>query len=177
VNGSQGLRLHYDGTGWKSTFDEVVSQYSAVWGTGFDDVYVLGRVPNQAAALHFDGNAWTNENGPTWFDASPVVSLDRIWGTGPDNIFAAGTAVVHYDGARWNRLMEPNSFGIHGWSNAKDRTLIVGDAGRITQYDGTTWRDMTSGTKESLGAVWGVGSADVFVVGNNATILHYSCDK
>lgn len=44
--------------------------------------------------------------------------------------------------------------------------FAVGWGGTILHYNGTDWRVMTSGTGETLSAVWGSSNADVFAVGN-----------
>ncbi len=53
-------------------------------------------------------------------------------------------------------------------------TLAVGDGGMILRFDGTTWTKMTSNVSANLHAVWGTSPTNVYAVGDNATILHYS---
>jgi hypothetical protein len=50
----------------------------------------------------------------------------------------------------------------------------VGVGGTILHYDGATWSPMSSGTTNSLQAVWCSSGSDVFAVGYGGTILHYS---
>jgi len=44
----------------------------------------------------------------------------------------------------------------------------------IVHYDGSSWSKMSSGTSNPLWAVWGSSGNDVFAVGLDGTILHYS---
>ncbi|MFO0621394.1 MAG: hypothetical protein U0745_08360 [Polyangia bacterium] len=60
------------------------------------------------------------------------------------------------------------------WS-AGDRSVIaVGDEGLILRFNGSTWTKMTSNTTSNLLAVWGLSPSNIYAVGENATILHYS---
>jgi len=46
--------------------------------------------------------------------------------------------------------------------------------GAILHYDGSTRSKMDAGTIRTLRGVWGSSSSDVFAVGEDGTILHYS---
>ena len=63
------------------------------------------------------------------------------------------------------------------WGVASDDVFAVGSRGTILHYDGSTWSNMRSGTKENLEGVWGTASDDVFAVGEDGTILHYDGEK
>lgn len=60
------------------------------------------------------------------------------------------------------------------WGSSGNDVFAVGDNGTILHYDGTQWRQMNSGTSETLYDVWGVSGSDVFAVGTGGTILHYA---
>jgi photosystem II stability/assembly factor-like uncharacterized protein len=62
-----------------------------------------------------------------------------------------------------------NAFGVHG--SAADNVFAVGDSGRISRFDGTTWTRMESPTTASLADVWVAGPGSAFAVGNRGTIL------
>jgi hypothetical protein len=49
----------------------------------------------------------------------------------------------------------------------------VGDYGTILHHEGSDWSVMNSGTTENLYEVWGSSGANVFIVGDNGTILQY----
>jgi hypothetical protein len=52
--------------------------------------------------------------------------------------------------------------------------IAVGDEGLILRFNGSTWTKMTSNTTSNLLAVWGLSPSNIYAVGENATILHYS---
>jgi photosystem II stability/assembly factor-like uncharacterized protein len=64
-------------------------------------------------------------------------------------------------------------FGVWGYSDTN--AFFVGAGGTIGHFDGTSWRLQTSGTVNTLRGVTGVDPAsNIFVVGDNGTILHSS---
>ncbi|UCD24761.1 MAG: Ig-like domain-containing protein [Gemmatimonadota bacterium] len=54
-------------------------------------------------------------------------------------------------------------FGV--WGTSPSDIHAVGALGTILHYDGTEWRDMTSGTNDYLYSVWGGSSSDVYAHG------------
>ena len=63
----------------------------------------------------------------------------------------------------------------HGvWGSSGNNVFAVGASGRILNYDGTVWNQMTPVTGNTLEDVWGTSGSDVFAVGGSGTILH--CD-
>ncbi|MCH7716623.1 MAG: Ig-like domain-containing protein, partial [Gemmatimonadetes bacterium] len=123
----------------------------------------------------FNGNVAT-------VDATGVVTAAEV---GQAIIFAqsgseVGSAVVTVTNSTaipvstWNTIANPASNTLWSvWGTASSRTVAVGNAGTILEYDGTTWSTMTSGTTTDLHHVWGAASDDIFAVGNAGTILHY----
>lgn len=109
----------------------------AVWGTSDGrDVFVAGAVGNSGAIAHFDSVMWGAIT-------VPATRLDAIWGSGPRDVFAAGTApsgagetILHYTGSSW------------------------------------TPQPLPAGTPQ-LFRIAGAGPNDVFAVGANGTILRY----
>lgn len=59
------------------------------------------------------------------------------------------------------------------WGTSNKDIWIVGEYGRISHFDGTTWTQVASGVSESLRGVGGSGPSDVWAIGDKATILHY----
>jgi len=58
------------------------------------------------------------------------------------------------------------------WGSGKNDVWVVGSAGTIAHFDGTTWTTIPSGTKETLRAVWGSSATDVWVVSTPGVLLH-----
>ncbi|WP_428263550.1 glucosyltransferase-I [Haliangium sp.] len=187
VVGYEGLIMHYDGAEWNVVESSVwdrsnsypTANLRAVWGSGPNDVYVVG----DGVVLHYDGVEWA-----AVFDDSPY-RFNAVWGSGADHVFVVGDmytgaegdtyfspgVILHYDGERWSEaLFEPGLGGV--WGSGPDDVFAVGDEGRILHYDGYVWSNMDSGVSDilnSLYAVWGSGPNDVFAVGLWGMMLHY----
>ena len=82
-----------------------LAQLYDVWGSGPDDVWVAaalraGDQASAAAALHWDGAAWTGSHVDPDLGAFELVS-----GSGPRDVwFVAGDrTIAHFDGSAWTR--------------------------------------------------------------------------
>jgi len=64
--GTGALVLRWDGTAMETAYDQPIyhtTQLTTVHGRAADDVYAVGGFSN-AAVVHFDGTAWTDESPP-----------------------------------------------------------------------------------------------------------------
>ncbi len=77
----------------------------------------------------------------------------------------------------WTTVMNTGA-GTNGiramWSSGDTFVIAVGDGGMILQWDGATWKPMTSGVTNTLRAVFGTSPTNVYAVGDGGTVLHYS---
>jgi hypothetical protein len=96
-----------------------------------------------------------------------------VWGTGPDDVWAAGGTVdhglvVHSDGSSWTEV-ETGAPAMLWWvyGFAADDVYAVGEQGLILHYDGESWQRAESGTHRSLYGVWGASGDDVWIVGGD----------
>ena len=76
----------------------------AVWGTSFDDVFVVGE---PGVILHFDGSSWrVHESGTR-------ASLNGVWGGSGTDVYVVGRQldgtglILHYDGTGWREMLAP----------------------------------------------------------------------
>jgi len=166
--------LRYNGTSWSIVTSG--TEYYAVWGSGSDDVFVVGY---SGTVLHYDGWTWASMTSGTG------INLKAIWGSGSTDVFAigggtfgygSGPAVIqHYDGWAWSPMVTGSTKDLMSvWGSSAQDVFAVGDVGTILHYAGVSWSAMPSGTSACLYDVWGSGSNDVFAVGNSGTILHYN---
>ncbi|MCH8253407.1 MAG: hypothetical protein IID36_13245, partial [Planctomycetes bacterium] len=163
---------------WGSAFDaSTVGFLSSVWGTGPDDVFVVGGLEDQGEGYHFDGTDWRKMKLPI------VPLLVWVFGFAPDDVWAVGLdgGVVHYDGADWTRIATGTSEDLWGiWGASSDDLWIVGgDVGTgaplLMHFDGDTAFtpvDLAESDRlpTSLFKVWGIGSS-IFAVGENGYIV------
>jgi hypothetical protein len=135
---------------WKWKVDPGVQSF------GFQ-VYVSARVPNEQGVLR-----WTREQGD-------VVSRDlfTIWGTGPNDMWAAGSGVMMYNnGTRW--VVIPGDWKgvveIHG-SGTDDVWAVGGGYGEIHHFNGRRW-SLVPAINENWSAVWAGAPDNAYVVGS-----------
>jgi hypothetical protein len=112
---------------WSTAFDTTsTGALSGVWGSGPDDIYIVGGDPVSGEIHHFDGDVWSEVPLPPG-----VPLLVWVYGNGPDDIWAVGSrgAIVRYDGAAWTVLdagTDADLWGVFGFS-ADDVWIVGGD--------------------------------------------------
>jgi hypothetical protein len=176
-----------DTPGWQTLVDDgsLGGAALAAWGTGPDDVYVvggpLGNEGFEAVALHFDGAGWTR--------LAPG-GADSFWwvnGTSATDVWMVGEKgrVTHWDGQSFVEHPRPTTATVWGvWAaSPSDAWIVAGTPGGgldapndlLFHWDGKAW------TKEplpgaplgvSLTKIWGAGADDVYAIGEAATVWH-----
>lgn len=147
-----------------------------IWGAADDDMWTVGgSIPgDQPILAHWDGHAWTAAIIPDLdreFDA-----LFKVWGTGPDNLFAVGQhgVILHYDGQAWaQQLAETSADLISLWGSGADDIVAVGGRanGLIARYDGQSWTSEAVEMLPGLNGVWLDGSGTGFAVGTDGVVI------
>jgi hypothetical protein len=104
-----------------------------------------------------------------------------VWGSTVDGFFAVGDrgTVLFFDGNVWRPVSIGR--GLTGapnqafWSVTGLPGVAVGVVGAqdVIGYEGAAWSPSALPTAETIYAVWGDRSDDVFAVGRNGTILHH----
>ncbi|MDD5307552.1 MAG: hypothetical protein PHU25_09565 [Deltaproteobacteria bacterium] len=108
--------------------------------------------------------------------------LRAIMGTGPDDIYAAGTCglLLHFDGKEWTEidLGADNTFNTV-WAVAKENVLVGGAVydecnsegacgqGIIYRFDGMIWQRGFERTEDcsAIVSIWGASSDNIYAVG------------
>jgi hypothetical protein len=155
--------------GWIPIATTTSADLSAVWTTGRDNVWAVGR---GGAVVHYDGRqAQTVGIGTT-------ADLLAVEGSSPSDVYIAGYsgAFAHFDGTAWTPI-NTASFPTNAIGGLL--ALAANDAyafcafGIIMHFDGATWSRMTTPTSQHLHAAWASGPSDIWVTGDSATVLHY----
>jgi hypothetical protein len=121
----------------------------------------------------------------------PGDFLYDVWGLDENNVWAVGavhmqqgvTAVIKWDGTKWNYHSWPEG-GTNGiWGFSENNIWTVGDyanRGFIGHFNGTLWTEyrddyfLSRGdTVYPLYSVWGSSPDDVWAVGDQGTIIHW----
>ena len=179
--------LHWDGTSWTpSPLPRALGRtYFKVWGSGPDDVFVVGEA----------GTIWHRKGGAWNLDSEPPVAhgtLLTVHGCGPKDVYAVGSRdVLHYDGTTWKPdttvqlLNDVNGVACAG-SGASAAALIVGFGGLKQRRQAGAWQD-DFGTKpfadlhgawiDPSGGMWAAGGSFVAPaqpgVTRDGVIAHY----
>lgn len=173
--GANGLILERTEAGWSEVEDVPTNEDLVdVWGTLRTDVVAVGY---GGTILRFDGFRWTEDESPTNED------LMGVWGSSSSDVWAVGTLVVlHYDGNSWEIDDQgtglTNQYHEDVWGLSSQEVYIVGNEGKVLEYDGSNWRLMTTTTSHLFG-IWGRSSSDLYAVGvklfedRNETIFHH----
>jgi hypothetical protein len=119
-------------------------------------------------------------------------SLLAIWGASSKDVWSVGgslgngfeSLVIRFDGTKWRREKPSPSrtetyWWVHGTSGSD--VWLVGEQGRITHWDGASFREDTSGTTATLFGVMAFSATDVWAVGGtpesttgpNDVVLHF----
>jgi hypothetical protein len=143
----------------------------AVWGSDSTNVYTYswctvstGNAAYQIYSSTGDGH-WTSQPGG-------LVEVLGLWGSASDDIYAISAGAMAYSNGTgsWRSVNGPGGNGI--WGSSKYDIYVVSDS--IQHYDGKGWSAQSSGTNNSLIAVWGSGADNVYAVGEGGTILRSS---
>lgn len=161
---------------WTSQSSGTNERLVGVWGSGDDDVFVVGRA---GAILH------SVDAGRTWHpQISGVKRLAAIWGSSKADVYAVGGAgtILHTtdSGATWTAQRSDTKEDLTAiWGSSRDDIYAVGSLGAILRSTdaGQTWTAQPGVVKPALGgastltAIWGSSKNDVYIAGHGK-ILH-----
>ncbi len=114
---------------------------------------------------------------------SSIKSINGIWGSSIDNIYAVGEGgkIVHStNGTKsnsWSYITSPTKKDLNGiYGASEDYIYAAGDDGTILYYGGSAykdkWQEVPSITSQTLNSVWGSDRTGIYAVGNNGTIIY-----
>ncbi len=111
--GTGGLPImHWDGNTWSEMVTDIGGDLlNDVWGTGANDVYVLGGLGDGGGknVLHFDGDQWKpmESSSSGLLEQAPSFG-SSIRASGPGNVFVAGgTSALHLRAGAWEPIAFP----------------------------------------------------------------------
>ena len=169
---------------WQEAFDATEEGWLlSVSGRSPDGIYAVGGRQGDGTILRYDGASWgrveLSEKVPilTWVhcfpDGRPIVA-------GND-----GTIIWRREDG-WEIQETPtdqNHWGV--WGETRDEVWAVGGNGdpasgeaTVMRYDGSSWTsvqvpDLRHDGVNALFKVWGTSPDNVYMVGQNGTILHW----
>ncbi len=179
-----GVLLRWNGVSFQVLEAPVFGTLRDVHGFSAEDVWAVG---SKGGVFHLVGGSWTQVPiEPYQVGDQPeykvTSDLYAIWGSAPNNIWAAGApdshgegVLVHYDGKAWRYLPafkdEVRTVrAIWGW--AADRILFAGTQGMVLAFDGKSFTALESGSIATFHDICGWGK-DALLVGGIGTVLRY----
>lgn len=106
--------------------------------------------------------------------AAPKDTFYSVSASSASEVWLAGTRPALFNGSTWTQQMYMGTLltAIAGAGGPAGREQIgVGIHGYIGRWDGSAWRQLSSGQHEQLRAVYGSPQGEVFAVGRSGTIL------
>ena len=171
---------------WNPAFDASgFGAFSSVWGSGPDDVFMVGGTLDQGQVARFDGQTWSAMEVPQ------VSFLSWVFGFAPERVFAVGVGgtLIEYDGQAWGIRESGTEADLWSiWGATPDAMWVVGGDGTqpvVLGFDADA-PDASAFTPFSLPSaaasttalfnVWGIGSK-TFAVGTDGLILEFDAQN
>lgn len=165
---------------WTLLADEQPAALLSVWGSGANDVWVVGgrsELDGAPTVLHYRDEWIRVDAGVTGSDLWAVFGFD-----GGDVFFAGanGTIVRYRDGA-FAPMATPRTGTIFGlWGTGPEDVWAVGDGGAagaiVWHFDGASWSEPTlpAGVSRTVFKVHGQGPDDVWMSCADGSVLHWN---
>lgn len=99
--------------------------------------------------------------------------IHAIWAFSPDDVWASGDKLLHFDGASWTESSNPAFGFVDLWGFAPDSLYGVSGS-KLWYWNGSVWTPTPVGEDSVLQAVWGTSRTDLWVAGaNNSETYHF----
>jgi hypothetical protein len=103
------------------------------------------------------------------------ASLYALWGTAPDDLWAAGDGVITHrtkdNRDSWQVAVSSPGVSFRGGVSLKKSIFAIGTAGTIWRSDGSQWRELPSVASSDLLGIWGADPDELVVVGEHGSVL------
>ncbi|MEO7328180.1 MAG: hypothetical protein ABI193_06360 [Minicystis sp.] len=170
--GEKGRMTHWDGVALTEFPRVTTATIWGLWAASPTDAWASAGTPGKGTAaendviLHWDGEAWSKVPLP----GAPLGrSLNKIWGTSSDNLYAVGefATVWHKKGASWVLESDPpvaksTLLTVFGCS-ASDVYAVGG--GDVIHSDGKTWSKVSVSLSNVVNGVTCGKPGEVLLVG------------
>jgi len=173
--------IHWDGEKWEVKRIEVDFRGSITTGplegiTTFSetDIWLVGSLP-----IHGNGNQWEMFDLRT--TVNPDLSLSKVWGSSPNDIYFVGRAgsIVHYDGNNWRKIESGTTLSIYdiygAYNSQKQDWEILAIASNVfnnegcelLRIDGINVNTLdNNGLAWSISGIWFVPNQKYYIVGH-----------
>ncbi len=169
--------------GWNQASIPLADRWiSDVHADRFGDVWVVGGEPGRGAAARYDGSRWTEVLLP---EGVQLLNSVHSFSDGTTFVAGDGGVILRWDGVEWSRPATPTGQNLHSiWGTGPgDMWAVGGSAGtseggiilrnRDGQWTTVEWPRAEHPDTRALYAVWGIGRSNVYIGGQNGTLLHW----
>jgi hypothetical protein len=168
VGASAGRLMNYDGTRWTITSTrDAAAPIRGIYIASSDRVALL----SSSAVQFWDGVRFTISLMPTWLPRA-------VWGTGPNDIWVAGTPGCPYarwNGATWTAGTVPGCTGgiaaIHGTGATNMYMVSDGPGDSVFRWDGSKFTTVTTGSPAGKTAVFAIGTRTFITTAGGEVLL------
>jgi hypothetical protein len=157
--------------------------FYGVWGSGPDDVYMVGGTPRSPAGPTGIIRRW---NGAALEVIEPAgtassalgVNLFKVWGSGPNDVMivgGGGTAIA-WDGDRWTKTVTNTTVQlttVHGRGPFEKYAVGGASQGIVLQYDGFSWRDIGDPFAPPISGVFAASDGKLWVAGDSGYLAFF----
>lgn len=168
VGASAGRLMNYDGTRWTITSTrDAMAPIRGIYIASSDRVALV----SSSAVQFWDGARFTITYTPTWLPRA-------VWGTGPNDIWVAGTPGCPYarwNGATWTAGNVPGCTAgiaaIHGTSATNLYMVSDGSGDSVYRWDGTKFTTVSTGSMAGKTAVYAVGTRTFITTASGEVLI------
>lgn len=177
---------------------ELDVEWSNVWGTSPDDVWVTGHRHDsyfyyEPTVAHFNGDAWN----VTHVDVSPGYGLTAAWSSSPSNVYSTTCSastwnpdvegfLLHFDATTWTQIDVGLTFVTcigAIWGLSADDLYVAGTVEPVegeyrdmVHFDGSEWSVVDEFVHGAVFDFWGVEGSHLFGVGRDGRVVHFDGD-
>lgn len=181
AGGHGGVIMYWDGQKWTAQTTPTQKTIFAIHGFSRTNVWAVGGDPytdnitNRCLILRFDGTSWKEMAAPQF--SGYTYPFNAVHAVAPNDVWASqdyGTALAHYDGAKWDWVYPPlaveGSFKAFASAGA-DHLFVAGTHGQIMHRDHGVWKleqKLESGNVSFsiITKLWAYDANNVFAAGN-----------
>jgi hypothetical protein len=106
--------------------------FNAVWGSGADDVYVVGQ---PGLIYHWDGTEWERQ------DSGTERTLTDVWGDGAGTVYVTGHGglILRSTGGGWSSMNSGTDRDLYSIGRYQNTIMATGFKGTVRQLNGGSW--------------------------------------
>jgi len=170
---TRALLLHWDGSAWNmlpAPLGNVNHALAAIDGLNANNVWAVGWYQDGSATknlvLHWDGNTWTQVAADT--PPQTLGGLDAIDVFAPNDIWAAGAGIYHWNGSAWQRQSDVTVQGLAAFA-PNDVWFVEQNMNGFLHWNGKHWKVFPPGASPYLNgfvAIDGAAANNLYAIGS-----------